>query len=1000
MAKKLIFLLLLIPIIVMICLFAATKTISNLVDVSVTGLEIVDTSSHIYLDLDKGETYTLSYAVYPTNAKNKDITVSSEAVEGKNLAVLDFSINDSEVKITPKTAGSAKVYLTTVDGGFKDSVLVHVESTALQSIECSIPKSSVAIGESVFITTAFFPSAPSDTVCIYESDNPKVATVNENGVIKGVGKGKATIKIISEYNPDITDTLTVEVYNKDILDLVEEEVISFSQSGIIPIYVDESDGFNPEYLGYKVFDKNGNEISDAINGAFEKQDGNYSFSYSFTSAEFIGSLTVELFYDDGIAKVSKKCTVSRVQEMQLSFAESTIGINIEQRHQASFTLTPSVPGVIYTVTSSNENVTASMNGTRLILYGNKVGVSTVTLTAKKAATSDSPEQIKSASVDVVVKPRGMNVSESAKTYGIENLITLGKYEYDYSANPNGTLVATSATANKFALSFVTSSELGVGFLDNFKWISDTPGVSIDKNGVISIDSDIINATVGFKGVFSYATVSESTETFYVRCLGDGVNVYTYKDLLYATRAEHPVVLRNTIKDDFGYINGAVQYTEMHTTYDDTYYKNVGNLENAKVKILIEFKNDLYGNGYAINAHNVAYGLDSDKQLKSSALFQGPLDFVAMYEEKTSIHVKGQDNICFALYEGVTVNNVELRGCDLTADDGKVDLVDLSYTGTTVEVLGDNVNIEYSRLTNGRTVLRAFGDVADDEKVINLNVKNSVLSGAREFIMRVGSNCFVEGTLENPSPNLPDATNSNKGVMRDYRGYTDEQKAYHDEKFIKTFITVKNSVFKDAGLFAIGMDAHFAGPALANGPELVKSLGAIGNLFKKNNGTLVDEWIGLAKTSYGAKLTFDGDVQLCSWKDLENVDSSTLISVPEKSVFSGKIDFDVKTMISTLSSKSEFKGITANVDGATYVHAGIAFFGGGKNYSVFDSTDPTAYGLIGYSIDLSDVNRDYFVYAAGYENFYFFMYSANSNFTPKTQEEILTSGKAYDCIYKK
>jgi hypothetical protein len=159
----------------------------------------------------------------------------------------------------------------------------------------------------------------------------------------------------------------------------------------------------------------------------------------------------------------------------------------------------------------------------------------------------------------------------------------------------------------------------------------------------------------------------------------------------------------------------------------------------------------------------------------------------------------------------------------------------------------------------------------------------------------------EATLPFIEKRVLDVWTHNKTIQKAIESYriTDEQKAYHDEKFIKTFITVKNSVFKDAGLFAIGMDSHFAGPALANGPELVKSLGAIGNLFKKNNGTLVDEWIGLAKTSYGAKLTFDGDVQLCSWKDLENVDSSTLISVPEKSVFSGKIDFDVNEILEVM-----------------------------------------------------------------------------------------------------
>lgn len=1002
MAKKLILLLLLIPIIIMICLFAATKTISNLVDVPVSGIEIVDTNSHIYLDLDKGETYSLECAVYPTNAKNKNITVSTEAVDGKNLAALDFTVQDNSVKITPKTAGSAKVYLTTIDGGFKDSVMLHVESTALKSIECSTAKSTLAIGESVSINTTFIPAEPSDTVCLYESSNPKVATVDDNGIIKAVGKGTATITVISEYNPDIKDTLTIEVYNKDVMDLIETEIIGFNQNGKIPIYIDKTNDFKIENLSYKAYDESGNELADAIEASFVAADGELALFYSFVDPSFYGEITVKLSYSDENGTVTKECRVSRVQEMTVSFtATGAIGLTKDSRTQIPFVVTPQTDGLIYTVAVSNDNATATMSGSRLTVVGKKAGVATVTLTVTKAATADSPEQIKSISIDVAVKPANLTVSETANTYGIENVITIGRYEYDYTSSPAGTLVETSTTANKLSLHFATFSELGDGFYENFTWMSHTAGVEIDKDGNVSFISNLVDEIVNFEGIFSYQGVTASTGVFGVRCVGEGVNVYSYKDLLYATRSEHPVVVRNNIKEDFGYINGVPQYTEIHTTYDDTYYKNTGNLAGATVKILIEFKNDVYGNGHTINAHNIVYGIDPEtKALKDSALFRGPLDFVAMHETSSSITVKGQDNICFALYEGVTVNNVELRGCDLTADDGKVDLVDLGYTGTTVEVLGDNVNIEYSRLTNGRTVLRAFGDINDSTKVINVNVKNSVLSGAREFIMRVGSNCFVDGTLENPSPKLPGDSGSDYNAKTNYRNMSADQKAAYEEKYIKTFITVKNSVFKDAGLFAIGMDSHFSGTALADGHTFVNSLGAIGNLFKKGDGTLIDSWLGLAKTSYGAKLTFEGDVKLYCWKDLENVDSTTLINVPETSAFNGKIDFDVQAMIKALSEKPGYTGITHKDGDTSYVHAGIAFFGGGKNYSIFDTTDSKGYGLTEYAIGLDTVDRDYFVYAAGYEDFYFFMYSANSEFTPAVQSEMLSTDKGYECIYKK
>ena len=460
-----------------------------------------------------------------------------------------------------------------------------------------------------------------------------------------------------------------------------------------------------------------------------------------------------------------------------------------------------------------------------------------------------------------------------------------------------------------------------------------------------------------------------------------------------------MVLHNNIKDDFGYINGQVMYTEINTTYDKTYYENVGMTDQAKVKILIEFKNDIYGNGYIINAHNVTYRLIKDKdgnkiQDEANALFNGPLNFVSIVEDNgASISVKAQDNICFAVYEGVTIQNVELRGCDLESDeDGNQDLVDLNYIGTTVEVLGDDVTIAFSRLTNGRTVLRVFGDVEDNEKQIHLYITNSVLSGAREFIMRIGSNRFIDGTDADFSPNLPGDQKGEYNTKKEYHHFTDEQKAAYDQKYINTYVTVRNSIFKDTGIFAVGMDSHFAGPMLHNGQSAA-------GIFGPNAARYVEDWYDLAKTSYGAKLTFEGEVELYNWKNVEDVDSSTLIELKGATVFDS-MELNIQEMIGKASELKDYENILTPHNEKNYVHAGIAFFGGGNNYSIFDSTNDIVDKLGRYEVSLDTVGRAELKAAAGEEDFYFFIYDKNSTFTPEMQDRKLNDETAYDCIYKK
>ena len=128
MAKKLILLLLIIPIVVMILLFAATQTLSNLVEVPVTGIEIIGTDEFVYLDMDKEETHLIEYTVYPTTAKNKDVSVSTEAFGVEPLAEFDFIQEDGKVTVVPKSAGAARIVLTTISGGFRDSVIVYADT--------------------------------------------------------------------------------------------------------------------------------------------------------------------------------------------------------------------------------------------------------------------------------------------------------------------------------------------------------------------------------------------------------------------------------------------------------------------------------------------------------------------------------------------------------------------------------------------------------------------------------------------------------------------------------------------------------------------------------------------------------------------------------------------------------------------------------------------------------------------------------------------------------
>lgn len=992
MTKKILLLVLSLPLILMICLFTTSSTVSLAIPIPVERIEI--TSDKIVdLDLDdpSKSSFEVEYTIYPTNATNKNITFLTEAVENERFAEFEFDGN----KVIAKSVGSAKVYISTSDGGFKDSFLVRVSSERVQEIKSTVEKNQVYVGEELEIKTSFFPESATDRTLKLESSNKDVLTtrVSSNGkyYVTAVGKGVATITVTSESNPEAKSSFEVEVFNKDQMDLSHTYIKTGTSTGSLNISVENDVDYT---ISYKVTDGNKELDSSILKVTIgEENSGNITVSYEFADS-FTGKVHVRFTYQSKLGLVvEKECVIEKIENIEVSF-DSTNALNYVQgtKEYLPYTITPEDADVSYSVSSNNDNVKVEMKLNLVQITAMKAGVSTITL---EVTLNGDTTPIASTTIDVIVTPKSFGVAENALTFGDENLLTIGRTD-----------ILDKVVGYPVTLEFGTTT-LGANFLENVSWKTNNPAVVV-KDDKIYIEDPNFTGIVNVYGVFKYEDFSQETAPFKVRCIGNGINVYCYEDLLAASKENKPIILQADVVEDFGKFKDGTSmsiqdvYTEITSTYDITYYKNLNRLDLAKVKVLLSFKNDVYGNGKVINANNITNREDATGALLSDALFKGPLNFVAVTETGASaVSVKGQDNICFAVYEGVSLNNVQLVGRTLSADtNGSYDLTDLTYTGTVVEVLGDNVEVNYCRISNGRTVMRIFGDINDSSKVINVNINNSILSGAREFIIRMGSNHFVQGDKVDHSPYIDNNDKIDLPVYIEYTQKSEEQKKAFDDAYIKTFVNVKNCAFRDCGIFTFGLDSHFSGELLADGKNASQNIGSLTQLTE-----LFEPWYDLAKTSYGAKLTFEGEVRIYDWKNVDSIDSSTLIDISLKggsfdSVFK-RLEFNVKELVTLLGSKVQFKDIIyTDNQGQKYVHGGIAFFGGGKNYCTFQDKSVEFESYSGYQVSFSDIETSYLAAAAGEEPFYFLLHNANSTFTPEKQNEMLSSGNPYDFVFKK
>ena len=915
MAKKLILLLLIIPIVVMIILFAASDAVANMVAVRVEKVEITNNPKRVTLDFDQNETYSFEYVVTPTGAKNKDVAIKLQKIGEEPLAEFMYDMQTGKITITPTKVGAATVIVYSLDDDTrKDSFDVYVKTAKLQSIDATISKDVLVLGgkdgaDTATITTTFFPELPSNTTLHYEPDDKNVVTVSAAGVVRAVGRGSTTITVTSDANENIMDTIDVIVEMEGTMAAATPKPSSKSK-GDHYIDFEYPVEFNEGNLSFRVLDKNGQEIADpssVITGRFEMVDKNVGkqrvkFSYEFAT-DFVGDVTIEFVIEIDGETESLQQTFSKVDKISLSYDKSIVGVSAASKEGFSlyFEVIPSDilvefgevvisnPALI-----SNDVATSAVDGDgRLTLKTlGKAGTVTVSLTVyNKLDPTDYAVYEKTIEIgvtDIFVdydEEKIPTVKDS-----LENILTLGGYEY------NGTTLVNTVFS---LIAAPESKELLTGnenyYKDHYKWYSSKPDkVKIDeKTGLITYTDDAEEAeTVEFWVSYVYGDKEiVSKKRLTLRCVKEGINVYSFADLYYATKAEgHPIVLQKDIVDDFGYMsaeaknNGVLDfvtnqlYGKIDTTSDYTYYENVGQ-GRPQVITLLQFHEDLYGNGHTINAGNVTMekgiGPNDNRVPAEGALFQGPLNFVELVvSEVNKVSVKAQDNICFAIYDNVNVTDVNLRGCTLEDNEGEINLVDLNWVGTTVEVLGTNVNIQYSRLTDGRTVLRAFGDDVDPEKEIELTISNCMLQRSREFLMRIGSNRYVNSAVfenieEFASPKLPDPSEGFAGLPFDsttaysgttkqrYSSYSAAAKEVYENAYINTFVTVKDTIFTDTAIFAIGMDSHFSGPMLYNGPQGVPFQ------FRDYSG-YVETWHDLAKTSYGAKLTFEGQVWINTW----------------------------------------------------------------------------------------------------------------------------------------
>lgn len=171
--------------------------------VPVTGVTLDKTS----LDLKTGDNTTLTATVNPESATNKDVTWISDKPE---IAAVEGGT------VTAKAAGTAIIAVTTVDGGkiATCKVTVTPKTVPVSGIQVQ-GAASIYVGDTTKLTATITPDGASNKAVTWDSQNKDIATVDQQGNVKALKAGTATITATAQDGSGISGSCVVTVQQAD-----------------------------------------------------------------------------------------------------------------------------------------------------------------------------------------------------------------------------------------------------------------------------------------------------------------------------------------------------------------------------------------------------------------------------------------------------------------------------------------------------------------------------------------------------------------------------------------------------------------------------------------------------------------------------------------------------------------------------------------------------------------------------------------------------------------
>ena len=572
---------------------------------------------------------------------------------------------------------------------------------------------------------------------------------------------------------------------------------------------------------------------------------------------------------------------------------------------------------------------------------------------------------------------------SSSQSNIDPNIYYGKYDFDNKYNK----IKASIDFNLVIQPESIINDLSIlDKTDNIEVKLDNKKVNVSIIGQTNLED--ASFTVGING---FTSIDPRTYSFKIV---DGVNCYTYDDLLYCTNKSttggETVVLRKNFESESYLSNVTSNNTELFGNKKNNSYSFNSEIYKYQTKYNHEFidewnkfarsnpnyntisdnviaglhlQKNLYGNGYTINFHNLAYpkgvteldGVAIPTVLQSD-LFKGPLKFYTLGDPNSMplVSAYGEDNCgIYVDSDNVIINDLNAKNADTPAS-----LDFLEFTGNVINVNANNVTIKNSRLQNAKSILRVFSSM-------NFTLENSLLQNSMNFLVVTGANEYVKPSDSSYTFQTLDSTVQatpyeylskggagdeilNKYMLGDFESKAKMktaldsiQKGLNNRSVVanqyKGTMEIKDTYFYNSGLSSICFESLFNGPFLyTNSPTFI---GDLFNQFQSAAKLIPLFASDISGMSYPVSVNISGNTRFYDYKEPSNINLNGLIE--ENITEFGKnylgdevigIDeiFPVRT---NLVSDARNNSCIYTEEELSYINIPVCYYGGGENMSL-------------------------------------------------------------------